>query len=252
MHCFRAFTILFCIVCLPGPVVPGQGRVVEIASQGKDLKRTARRLRIGVEQLKNARDALQEATDLARHSLEPSVFSQLPQGWIRLNRAKSPSVLEDLFGWLRVSVRNAPDAQAYQRGSSAARSLLSSLATLDSERAAALWRQWPDPPASLGDSAREIKEQIDKQFAEQLLMQSGGGNAEEALAMMKEQASRRLDYSRNARLAAQLNQSGKKAEALRMVDQSIAAFQQQNADPRSISSYLGFVRCVRRNWRKPQ
>ena len=135
-----------------------------------------------------------------------------------------------------------PGCQAYQRGTSAGRLLLSSLATLDSERAVALWRQWPDPPASLGEPARKIKEEIDKQFAEQLLMQTGGRDAEDALALLKEQASRGLDYSLNVRLAAQLNQSGKKDEALRVVDHTIAAFQQQDPDPRSISSYFSFVR----------
>jgi len=68
MHCFRAFTILFCIVCLPGPVVPGQGRVVEIAKPGKGLEKDRQPAAHRRGAVEERQDALQEATDLARHS----------------------------------------------------------------------------------------------------------------------------------------------------------------------------------------
>ncbi|MBZ5499230.1 MAG: hypothetical protein LAP85_22760 [Acidobacteriia bacterium] len=239
--------ILCSLLCLTGLLVPslsGQGRVVAIDSQAKDLKRTAHQLRVSVEQLKNARTALQEATDLARRSQDPSAFSQLSQSWIRLNRTKAPAAIEDLYGWLRSSARDASDLQTYQRCTSGAQSLLRSLAQSDSEQAIVLWRQWPDPPSSLGPDAKRIQEQNDKQFVNQLAMQTTVQNPEQALTLLREQAAQGSDYATNGRLAAQFSQSGNRPEALRIVDQALADFRQHEPDARGLSSYLGFVRML--------
>jgi hypothetical protein len=237
----RSVIILFCCAALLVPSLSAQ-TVVAIGSQSKELKRTARQLRISAEHLKNAREALQQATDLARRSSDSSSLFQLAQNWIRLDRSRAPAALEDLYSWLCTAARDAADAMSYQRFTSSAQMLLRSYASLDSERAAGLWQQWPDPPASLGEALRKNQTESAALFAKQLAGQgTGPGMSMGPDVTSLSDAAAKGDYGSTARLAAQMAQTGDKAEALKLVDQAILSFRQSEPDQRTLSSYRNFV-----------
>jgi hypothetical protein len=244
MRSFRGIAVCFCLACFLAAGLSAQ-TVAPVSVPTKELKRTAHQLRINVDHLKNARAALKEATDLARHSSDSSAFSQLSSDWVRIDKARAPAALEDLYGWLRTTARDAPDALTYQRCMSAAQSMLRQLATLDSDKAVSLWRMWPDPPAALGESMISLREQVG-QFEKQLSAAgSGRGIGAGPGAGMDSTAANQQaamgNYSIAASLAAQLNQSGDRQEALKVVDQAMATFRQGSQDPRALSSYLSFV-----------
>ncbi len=238
----RSVFSFICFTLLSGPVLSGQARSVAIEDQARDLKRTAHQLRISVEQVKNAREALQEATDLARKSQEASVFSQLTQYWTRLNRAQAPAALADLYAWLRGSARDARDAATYQRCTATAQSFLMSFAQLDAARALDLWKLWPDPPAALGSAAQKMRDQADKLMLSQLTSRAAVGDPEQSLEAPREQAAGGNDYAASGRRAFQLMQAGRRDEALVVVDQATADFKQREPDSRAVGTYLNFVR----------
>jgi hypothetical protein len=214
--------------------------VAPVSDQAKELKRSAHQLRISVDRLKEARAALKEATNLARHSTDSSTFSQLSQDWVRIDRASAAAALEDLYGWLRTTARDAPDTPTYQRCMSGAESMLRQIATLDSDKAVGLWRMWPDPPAALGESMPNLREEVSR-FEKQLAAEGSGSGMAPDLTTLKEQAAKG-NYTAAGSLAGQLSRSGDRAEALKVVDQAVANFMQGSQDPRAISSYLNFVR----------
>jgi len=240
MRFLRGLSIGIGAACLLVPLSFGQ-TVVSFGDSAKELKRTAHQLRISVDHLKNARTALKEATLLAQRSTDSTVFSQLAMSWTRLDRTKAPQALEDLYAWLRTSAQDAKDAQAYQRFKSSAQSLLRPLATLDSDRAVALWRLWPDPPTSLGEDFRRSSIQSSALFAKQLAGSASGPVAGPDLAVLS-QAAATGSYSSAGMLATQLIQSGDRAEALKVVDQAIVDFSQREPDQRTLPNYLSFVR----------
>jgi hypothetical protein len=240
----RAFRICSGLACLWISLLYGQIKVDIGSSPDRDLKRTAHQLRITVEQLKNARAALQEATGYAAHSTDASSLSQLAQSWIRVDRAKAQGAIEAMYAQLRVDAQGASDAVTYQRYMSAAEAVLVALTLLDLDRAIDLWSQWPDPPAALGASAEQMRDQMKKQFQSQVLSRMIMDDPERALALLKEQGTKSTDVSTIIRLTMHLNQIGRKDEALDLVDQTIADFGQSTLDARTIQSYLSFVRML--------
>ncbi|MGA2261950.1 MAG: hypothetical protein ABSH28_10990 [Acidobacteriota bacterium] len=245
MSCPRIFVLLSCFAGLSAPSMFGQ-TVVAIGTQAKELKRAAHQLRISVDHLKNARDALNQATDLAKRSSDSTVISQLAQDWTRLDKSKAPAALEDLYSWLSTAARDAADAQSYQRSTSAAQALLRSLVSMDSDRAVSLWQLWPDPPSSLGEDLRKRQNEAGALFAKQLAATASGSGMRLGMGVgpdltMLQDAAARGDYGSAARLATQLNQTGDKAEALKLVDQAIADFKQREPDQRALTTYHSFV-----------
>ena len=216
--------------------------VVSIANQSKELRRTAHQLRISPDHLKNAREALKQATDLARRGSDMNVVSQLAQHWIRIDKSRAPGALEELYGYLSANAREAGTTAIYQRCIASAQSLLRSLATLDTDRTVALWRNWPDPPASLGDEFRRAQLQAQSVFLNQLKGDSPiTGPPMTDLSSLRQSAARG-SYGAAAQLASQLLQVNEKGEAIKAIDDAIADFRQRQADPRVLSQYLSFVR----------
>src|SRR5438876_10172255 len=119
--------IFACIsLVLVSPTAPAQE---DRGRSDKELKRVAHRLHIDVEKLKNARQALREATELARR-LEPLPVQhvyQLVQLWIE--------IVESIAGDLRTAARSAKAPEAYQQATSTAYRLLAYLVGLDPEKA---------------------------------------------------------------------------------------------------------------------
>ncbi len=229
-----------CLALLQVPYSFAQ-TVVNIGGTTKEMRRTAHQLRISVDRLINAREALKQATELARTNSDTMAFSQIAQDWTRLDRTRAPGALEDLYSWVRVAAQDAKDVQTYQRCKQSAQALLRTLASLDADRAVNLWQMWPDPPSSLGEVFRKTSSQADALFAKQLTSQGAGPGMGPDTTMLA-QAAARGDYGSTGRIAVQMTQSGERNEAVKLVDQAIADFKQGNADPRSVSSYLTLVR----------
>ncbi len=240
MRSHRALCIGLALTFLSATLSVGQ-TVVSFGDSTKELKRTARRLRISVENLRNARAALKEATTLAQRSTDTAVISQLATSWTRLDKARAPEALENLYAWMRTSAQGATDILTYQRCRSSAQSLLRALAPLDSDRAVALWRQWPDPPSSFGEEFRRADAESSAAFAKQLAASASGSVAVPDLTMLSEAAAKG-SYSSAGMLAAQLARSGDRTEALKVVDKTIADFKQGETDQRSLQTFLTFVR----------
>src|SRR6266487_768035 len=101
----RFISTVICLV-LASSIAPAQE---ERARSDKELKRTAYRLHIDVEKLKNARQALREATELARR-LEPLPVQhvyQLVQLWIEIDRPRAAGTVESIVSDLRTAAQSA-------------------------------------------------------------------------------------------------------------------------------------------------
>src|SRR5205823_2439048 len=130
----------------------------------KELKRSAHQLRIPTEQLKNAREALREATDVALHQDEPrgAQYGQLARLSMRLDRTKCEETVRQMFSDLRQSAQNANDPD-YQRLSAYAQNLVMALADFDPEKSAELVAQWPAPSASASATVKNVWNQFRRQ-----------------------------------------------------------------------------------------
>jgi hypothetical protein len=245
MRLFREIPVGLYLACFLAAASSAQ-TVAPVRDQTNEVKRTAHQLRISVDHLKNARAALKEATTLVRHSTDPYAFLRLAQYWVRIDKARAPAALVDLYGWLRTAARNAPDGPTYQRCMSEAQSTLWRLALLNSDKAVSLWRMWPDPPAALGESMANQRERVG-QFERQLAAADSGSGAGAGSGIMMDstaanQQAAKGDYRFVSSLAGQLSRYGDRAEALKVMDQATATFRQGSQDPGALSSYFYFVR----------
>jgi hypothetical protein len=198
------------------------------------------------EQLMNARAALQEATEIARRSPDASIMAELVQSWIRIDREKAPGAIEGIYSQLCQMARVAADLETYQRTTNSAHALLSSYASMRSERVAELLRLWPEPPSLLGDPARRWYEQAASRFHKIIASEIAGVAPQQALSMTRDQDAQGTQFPANGRTVMQLSQSGHQKEALDLADQTILDFVSQPPDARRISSFLGFLRMLAR------
>jgi len=235
------------IALLISPAAAQEGKVVVAKAGSKELKRAAHRMHIPTEQLKNARAALQDATDLAR-KLDPAPFanySQLGDTWLQLNRTKAQGVIESLFSQLRASAAKTSVLQEYQQATSAAQQLMFSLGDIDADKAVQLIRQWPDPPASSGEDGSKTRSQLDSQFQSQIAQRLSYRDPAAALKLLPALSpSGAPDYSVRGQLALQLLRMGQQGEALKIADQVIADFQQRAPDARSMQEYANFLQSL--------
>ena len=91
-----------------------EGRVVIADTASREVRRSAHQIHIPVGQLKNAREALREATDLARKMDPPPYdqFNNLAQIWLQLNRTKAKGVIESFIQDMRDIAQKPEDAEA--------------------------------------------------------------------------------------------------------------------------------------------
>src|SRR5688572_8127273 len=116
------------------------------STDSKELKRTARRMRMSEQQLKNLREILMEATDLGlRLDPPPNALAMLSGQWIQMDRGRAPDIFERMMANLKDRAFRASDAESYSRISQAARGVLSPFIYVDPERAQQITNQWPLP-----------------------------------------------------------------------------------------------------------
>lgn len=198
--------------------------------------------KITPEQLQNARAALQLATQVAGRAPDPAVVAEFVQLWFHMDRANAPEAIEGIYTQLRATAAGAQTLAGYQKFTDSAHALLSSYASINAQRVAALVPEWPDPPSELGKAARQWYAQSKQRFNSTIAPEIASGAPQQALNMIGQQASGgSVDYSANGRMLMRLNAGGQKDEALKLADQTVAAFSQQELTGDAISRYCSFL-----------
>ena len=221
------------------PVFAQNSRVVVVNTASKELKRTAHHLHIPVEQLRNARKALQEATDLVP-AIDPYPTDQLmslAMNWRTLNRPKSNSVIKSFIQDLKSQAAQSSDFSSYQRMASEAVAITEWDDELDYERKMEMIRSWPDPPSSLGDAAADFRKNMESQAKSQFLGRLLGSDPEKAYDILSQPGE--IDprnYTVSGLIAQNLMSIGKNDDALRLIDQTMADFRQRSGDSKSNSA----------------
>jgi hypothetical protein len=209
----------------------------------RELRRTAHRLHMPEERLKNARTVLRKVTDLAGtlDPVPPESLSQIAEAWVQLDRDRAPGAIETLYAQLATSAAKASDEQKYQQATLTAQGLLTPLADLDYEKALQLVRQWPAPPESQGAEA-DHQGQLEAQFRNQLVQRMTYTDPGMALQLLPGiDASKPPDYSIRGQVALQLGRNGDTQQADRIVEQVIADFKQRSPDAQSVAEYANFL-----------
>jgi len=240
MLSLRSFLLFLCASL--APMYAQEGKLVVVDPISKELKRAAHRLRIPADQMKNARQVLQEATDLARKT-DPVAFAQfdsLAGLWIRLNPSRAKAVGQSLLDELRSAAQKATDAQSYQRATTTAMSVLQQIYQRNSEKALDEMKSWPAPPASAGNLAQEYRANLERQIQTQAISQLAYSNPEKALEMLSQMGKDAPDYLRS-QIAQGFMNSGKKDQAFGIVDARMSHYAQHASDPGAAQEYQQFA-----------
>jgi hypothetical protein len=228
------------------PPIPAQeGKLVVVNTSSKELKRTAHRLRIPVDRLKNAREALSEATELARRPPVPQHLAhQLGNFWIELNRAKAEAALNELITRLRLAALSAATADEYLEATSSAFGLLNSLSQVDPDGAVDWRNRWPKPSASFDGIESRVTE-LERQLKRTMVYQMVNSKPDAALALVSSGADgTNTDFGLRAPVASRLINSGRKEDGLRLIDQTIAEFAGIKPTQDQWHGYVSFIQQV--------
>jgi hypothetical protein len=227
-----------------------QPGIVVVNASSRELKRTAHRVRIPVEQLKNARQALKEATDLVK-KIDPYPIQQLvnlTQIYAQLDRSKLKAVIESFIHDLRSEAANATTLQRYQLATSAAFALMRTDSDADYDKMLQLIRNWPDPKIAASDTLKSFRESMESQAKSQALNQLANTDPEKAMALLPQPGdSGAYPYAAAGQVAMGLMNSGKKDAAFRLADQIISGFDPNTANAQAIQNYQSFVQTFGRN-----
>jgi hypothetical protein len=241
----RTVGILAVVLCISVYLIPAgaqEGKVIVEYPASKELKRTSHQLHIPVGQLKNAREALRDATALAK-KVGPNASvqsSMLAESWILLYRSKAAESIESIFDSYRLAAKKAADLQFYRQCTAAAQSLLSPLFEVNPDKANTLLKEWPVPDLSLGDEARQFRDQIISQQQQQLMHRMGYRDPEKALELLQAKSPVALSYALRGRLAQHMVNTGRRDKAFDLVDQTLSDFK-RNPDRVPLDDYANFV-----------
>lgn len=146
---------------------PTEPKVVVERLDSSDLERTAHRLRISVEQLQQARQVLDEATELlAKAELQDlAKGGQIAAFWGKIHRRQAIDRLEGLIMQRSRQVPGLEDPSGYDVLTKWAIQTASRLASLHPSRALQAVEAWPPPPRHLGERAADLYEQIHSKLA---------------------------------------------------------------------------------------
>lgn len=245
MFSLRSFFLFICVSLVP--VYAQEGKLVIVDTTSKELKRAAHRLRIPPEQLRNARQVLQEATDLAR-KMDPlpyDKYSMLADMWNQMNRPKAKSVLESFLEDLRSAAQEAPDLQSYQRPTMTAVSLLNQIYPQNYDKVLEAIQRWPSPPSSVGNSAQDYRTNLERQIQLQNISSMAANDPEKAMALLSHQGEEGAPYSMRSQIAQALMNLGKTDQALKVIDQTMSYYAQRNGPGTAACLRITRVLCAR-------
>ena len=211
----------------------------------KDLKRTARRHRISVDQLANARTALREATDLAmQQDMPPTDCSTLARLWVQLDRKKSREVIGNLVATVCKQAEAAEDLATYGKSTSLGQQLLSVLNEVDPEKVSQIIDLWPAPAAKLGEPGQQALAQFQRDAVSRLAMMGSNMAAQSYEQYLEPQKSASLPFMPRIQIASSLMNSNQRDKAQAILDQAIVDFGKSDPDLKKTSDYDGFVRML--------
>ena len=219
------------------------GRVEVVKPQ--DLKRTAHRLRISVEQLANARTALREATDLALR-LDPPVLSDygsLARLWIQLDRKSAREMIGLMIAQLSRNAQAAEDLESYRKHSSQAQQLLIALLELDPEKAMQIVELWPAPSRRLVEAGDQALTQFQNDWNNQFMRQASNTDPLQLYEqLLQPQKAQSIPFWAKGRVASALMGQNQKDKARALLDQAIEDMGKRPPGPGSNYDYESFLR----------
>jgi hypothetical protein len=236
-------TALACLLAGDTAAWAGQGKLEVADSDAKELKRTAHRLRIPVDQLRKARLVLEEATELAgRADPDPQLGASLARTWLMFERRAAPAKIELLLAAPRLRAQEADALPAYRAAISAAQAVLVILAEVDESRAFELASAWPTPPAGSGPEGDEVRRTLERGLRRDVARQLSYRDPERATGMLDRGAAEASGSPTTlARLAAQRLRQGRKDEALELADRALAGVRTGSWTLADSTQYGGFV-----------
>jgi hypothetical protein len=251
MKRLSAFFLIIVVFGFAFSAFPQESKIIIVNTTSKELKRSAHRLRIPVEQLKKARQTLQEATDLIK-TIKPLPISQLyslRESWRQLNRSKAKGVFDSFIQDLRSEASSAEDLNAYQQATSTAMSLIQSTGDFDYEKMQEIIQSWPEAPASAGENGKNFRNGLEASARQNAISQLANTNPEKARTLLAQAGnSGGYNYSISGQIAQGLMNAGKKDEAFALIDQTINDFRQHSSEPQALQAYQGFVQTTARNF----
>jgi hypothetical protein len=243
LHALIFFMGVFCVAF---SAFPQESTVIGSAGStaSKELKRSARRLNIPVEQLKKARRVLQEATDLAKQikPLPVSHISGLIGAWQHLNHSNAKELTDYFLKELRSEAANAADFNTYIQATLTALSFVQSYGDAsDYEKALELIRSWPQPEAA-GEPAADFLRSQESGIRQNAILMLSNTDPEKAKALLSQTSDfAGRQYSISGQIAQGLIHKGKTEEALAFVNQIINDFSQHASDPQAVQEYQSFI-----------
>jgi hypothetical protein len=213
--------------------------------KSKDLRRTAHRLHITIEQLTNARTALKEATDLAlrQDPPAPNDYSTLARLWVQMNRQESLAMIASLIEQLCKQAQAADDLNAYRKYTTPALQLLYMLFDLDIEKAKQIADLWPAPATKLGDAAQQVLTQFQSDFSTRLMSQGSYALADQSYEQyLQPEKSASLPFAPRVNVASALISANQKEKARALLDQAVADLAKRPPDPSKNGDTETFLR----------
>lgn len=216
---------------------------VEMA-RSQDVRRTAHRLRITVEQLTNARTVLKEATELALRQDPPVVsdYSNIARLWVQLNRKEALAMIASLIGDMCNAAQAAEDLASYRKYTTPALQLLSMLVDLDSEKARQIAELWPAPAAKLGEAGQQALAQFQNDFNTRWASQRAYGANDQLIEQyLQPGKSVSLPFSSRINVAMTLLDANQKEKAQKLLDLAITDLGKRAPDSSKNSDIESFL-----------
>jgi len=229
----RLFLLCFTVSWLSFPSLVGQNpRLIVVKTDDDELRREARRLRTCPGTLKNIRDALQEAIDLA-----PEVAVIRPTGLgnhiVRFRRSDAEETIVSLVKQLDAKARRATTGHEYSSLTYSGLDLITALDRINSETATHLEDQWPPNPFPAQPCSNTRHP-----FATRKLFRSIVSDPDQLLAQLKAYEKGSPDYQARSDLLYHLMEHGKENAARQLALDTVgnpAAFK----EPVAFSQFAG-------------
>jgi hypothetical protein len=209
------------------------------SEEPKELKITAHRLHIPAEQLKNARQALREATDLFMNSTQYHYTQTLYMSWQQLNPSKAGETAEEFIRKFRSEAMAAIDVKTYQEATIYAVSLVKRISDSDFEKIQQFIRSWPVPAPGIAVPPDFLKK-MESEARENTQWKLAISDPQQALTLLFDD-SKKYDYRFSWQIAQGLMNAGKKEDADQVIDRSIRNFIENAKDEESIQGYRNFL-----------
>ena len=220
-------------------VAVGQPRVVVIQSGDQELRRSAYRLRLCPEELRDARIALEEAHKLAPSVVWDTRIADVARLWVRLEPGRAGSAIRDLIDELRHLAEKAQDPSDYHYLTSSMQSLLMPLRELDPESADKCLDEWPEPESAKATANRPgTIEQIRK---EQLLSVVSR-DVDQAVERLEVTEGGNVDIQLRNPVISQLYSAGREAEAEALLDDTLKSTPRFFNDPAMLRAVIDLFR----------